>query len=506
MSVKGSVKIGVKECLETYIQPEPMKEFLSKKGHLTQDDLVSILQRLHTVSRNLYKNGMRKEVLLEDLVQIMDVSEFSLADKLDVIETAGIWGKNWDRVMPDQLMLDYLKRRDYKPAYVLYDRLSTPEQKLSLLKAITTFFKIQPIDSYQVIINTAIRMSTNKRQAGEEFFSFFSGDMKILLFTAAHLYYMDDTKDIKISELLGRGADGIAVKAESKKGDTVIKINILPSGSSDKPNLEQRLALLEKISGMSGIVKNDGLYQFNYLPGFDLIIEINEFIKGSDTLSAFERNFNLPDYDKLCRLIQDYARLNLNLFRRGYVNRDINNLSNVLRTREGQMILVDLGNIYPYDPLKSIEYRDDLAKTMARLLTGQAFSKHKESFIPYLKRLFQASPMSTTPRAVKIFTILEHYQALTFEQLLKALDFAMKTEMKVAAAIKTAIEERRSGPGGIDLTGKHMDLQVDSDKSALSSSMNFKLLENIEINGLYIKDIKIKPMNNLQEVLGISSH
>ena len=49
-----------------------------------------------------------------------------------------------------------------------------------------------------------------------------------------------------------------------------------------------------------------------------------------------------------------------------------------------------------------------------------------------------------------------------------------------------------------------MKLDVDSDKAAISQSMDLQALESIEINGLYIKDIEIKPMTNLPLVLGIS--
>lgn len=57
--------------------------------------------------------------------------------------------------------------------------------------------------------------------------------------------------------------------------------------------------------------------------------------------------------------------------------------------------------------------------------------------------------------------------------------------------------------GGIDLTVKRMKLDVDSDRSAVGQPMDVKALDNAEINGLYIKDIAIKPLKNLPEMLGI---
>ncbi|MBF0570248.1 MAG: hypothetical protein HQL12_00090 [Candidatus Omnitrophica bacterium] len=57
--------------------------------------------------------------------------------------------------------------------------------------------------------------------------------------------------------------------------------------------------------------------------------------------------------------------------------------------------------------------------------------------------------------------------------------------------------------GGIDLTANRMNLDMDSDKSAVAAPMDMKALENLEIHGLYIKDIEIKPLNNLPELLGV---
>jgi len=68
----------------------------------------------------------------------------------------------------------------------------------------------------------------------------------------------------------------------------------------------------------------------------------------------------------------------------------------------------------------------------------------------------------------------------------------------------TTSKKSMGGPGGIDLTSKRMKLEVDSDKAAVSQSMNLKALENIEINGLYIKDMRIKPLKNLPELLGVA--
>jgi hypothetical protein len=62
---------------------------------------------------------------------------------------------------------------------------------------------------------------------------------------------------------------------------------------------------------------------------------------------------------------------------------------------------------------------------------------------------------------------------------------------------------QKTAPGGIDLTAKRMDLEVVSDKKDVNQPFDMKMLENIKINGLYIKDIEIKPLKNLPQMLGI---
>ena len=83
----------------------------------------------------------------------------------------------------------------------------------------------------------------------------------------------------------------------------------------------------------------------------------------------------------------------------------------------------------------------------------------------------------------------------------KVVTPAMKSPASSSAQII-----HRSGPGGIDLTAKRMKLEVETDKAAVSEPMDLKQLENIEINGLYIKKIEIKPMKNLPEFLGVTSN
>ena len=61
------------------------------------------------------------------------------------------------------------------------------------------------------------------------------------------------------------------------------------------------------------------------------------------------------------------------------------------------------------------------------------------------------------------------------------------------------------GPGGIDLTAKRMNVEIDQDKSGGVAPIDLKVLENLEIRGLYIKSIEIKPLNNLLEMLGVSA-
>jgi len=62
-----------------------------------------------------------------------------------------------------------------------------------------------------------------------------------------------------------------------------------------------------------------------------------------------------------------------------------------------------------------------------------------------------------------------------------------------------------TGPGGIDLTSKRMNLEVDSDKAQIAQSIDLNSPDRIEIKGLYIKYIELKPLKDLPQLLGVST-
>jgi len=76
------------------------------------------------------------------------------------------------------------------------------------------------------------------------------------------------------------------------------------------------------------------------------------------------------------------------------------------------------------------------------------------------------------------------------------------------AQASQAMNGNVQAPGGIDLTPKRMNLEVEKDKAMVTrgnvETQSFVSLQNIDIDGLYIKDIEIKPLTNLSEDLGIS--
>ncbi len=78
-------------------------------------------------------------------------------------------------------------------------------------------------------------------------------------------------------------------------------------------------------------------------------------------------------------------------------------------------------------------------------------------------------------------------------------DFSMETVSDNNA--RSVLKET----GGIDLTAGRMNLDVNADNAATASPVDLRAIENIEINGLYIKDLRIRPMTNLPQVLGLAA-
>ena len=62
---------------------------------------------------------------------------------------------------------------------------------------------------------------------------------------------------------------------------------------------------------------------------------------------------------------------------------------------------------------------------------------------------------------------------------------------------------QRPTVGGIDLTADRMNLDIDRDPNTTNQPMGLTVLDSIEINGLYIKSIELKPLTNLLQLLGL---
>ncbi|MBF0594740.1 MAG: S8 family serine peptidase [Candidatus Omnitrophica bacterium] len=488
-----------RESIEKLIRPDVLNRFANQNGAVKEADLVKILQRLHTYTRSLYRRGLRKEVIFEDLGWFMNNSVYSHLDLLNVIESAGLAGNGWEQMIPDEKMTQYLKQQQYGHAWVYYNQAPLLD-RVRLLKALVRHFNIRLRDAYFVLLLSAIRSTQNSLEAGKSFLNSFSGDMNVLLYAAEALKRQRDTQDLVIGDLLGRGADGMALKVKGSQGGEVVKINILHA-TANKPQLEERIALLDKVRQMPGIVRNNGLIQLPFVMGtnarLELIVEINQFVNGRELMISFEQYYATKDYKNLMGLIKGYVRLNKELKKRGFVNRDIGNLSNVLRERDGRLTLVDLGNIYAYEPLKDSDYRDDLARTVVRLLTGQTYYGEGSVNIDQINHLLRLSGMQHDPGVKWIVGILGKLNEYTFASLMDAVDHAMS----FASAVNYS--QAPATPGGIDLTDGRMKVDVAADNAEIPSAVDLKAMENMEINGLYIKHLELVPLNNLPQVLGI---
>ena len=69
---------------------------------------------------------------------------------------------------------------------------------------------------------------------------------------------------------------------------------------------------------------------------------------------------------------------------------------------------------------------------------------------------------------------------------------------------ETKISRIINPTGGIDLTTDRMNIDIEKDKAQISQQIDLKVLENIEINDLHIKNIEIKPLKDLPALLGVS--
>jgi len=237
-------------------------------------------------------------------------------------------------------------------------------------------------------------------------------------------------------------------------------------------------------------------------------------------------------------ILADLAEILWNLQNLGISHNDVKP-QNILVNADGKIMLIDFGfsGILGEKPERGTEYfsplniedRRDLysfLKVVSYILPEFNSYHHERSMASSLMVYdkYSEEPDILKKKVVKSLSVGERLLNLSEKMTSKEADDGFSTKdaaielreiADAAMVIKSpslankiylrSNKKTSRSLGGIDLTAKRMKLEVDSDKAALSQPMDLKALGNIEINGLYIKDIEIKPLNNLPQLLGFSS-
>ncbi len=231
----------------------------------------------------------------------------------------------------------------------------------------------------------------------------------------------------------------------------------------------------------------DGFYDFK----FEIATQINEYL--------FEPQKN--------EILNNYFKKGLNRY---FKNTDVNPIYDPARFHAMLIIGLFLAMVDPEYQRSFVQGRQDRFQTVLNELIGRSMRANEKDFmvrvlVPVLAKLsgedlFQLSLAIQENPEEMLNTFIGAFKGARIG------DFSQLSESPRDQAMD-AVEEHRgaTGPGGIDLNAKRMKLDVESDKAAVSQPMDLKVLDNIEINGLYIKDIEIKSLTNLPEVLGVSS-
>ncbi len=104
-------------------------------------------------------------------------------------------------------------------------------------------------------------------------------------------------------------------------------------------------------------------------------------------------------------------------------------------------------------------------------------------------------------------TLREKYHRQDFEALSLTLDVYQeirRAEFK-SRLVGPADKAMNVTPGGIDLRAKGVDIDTNNRSPQTAYFQPHNALRNVEINGLYIKSIEIKPLTNVLQLLGVSN-
>lgn len=106
--------------------------------------------------------------------------------------------------------------------------------------------------------------------------------------------------------------------------------------------------------------------------------------------------------------------------------------------------------------------------------------------------------------AAMLKDLIPRVMGLSQEELFNFSNQIMQDPNNFDMASITTEERKEAATGGIDLTTGRMNVDIGGDNAAAVQPIDIKALENIEINALYIKDLQIRPLENLPQVLGVN--
>ncbi len=361
-----------------------LRQLTQALGPVTERDLAWVLQRLHTFAVRLDEFGVQPEVAVQlRLLDLLNQLPFSEAQRVQLLATHGLAGPQWDGAVPDAAVTQALRAGKLDEAWERVFGQSRPiAEALPFLKALVEFFRVslsRMENNYFINLLLDFQNTTGRplergtaderrRAAGELTRNTVDG-----LWIALEVgHYLAD-RGIRMERFLARGFDGIVFEGRLRGRPVVIKINLPQNGLKPRELLENINHVMSATDGRPDFVQNQELLLIRTVRDQEIVIEVNARVPGI----PLWRLLHHPEaYGVGAAAVLDHLRqfLDMHAFlaRHGLVNRDAQNLNNIVTRPDGRDQFVDFGNIRPRQPGEETWERRQVLLAMIKILTGQA--------------------------------------------------------------------------------------------------------------------------------------
>jgi len=382
------------KMLNEYLRKDQIEIYKTCYGHFDVKDLVLVLQRLHSLTEDMPRYGMREEALPEfTLVKLLsNMALISKATYYNEMKKAGFMPAEWGTVTIDEDLEKWLDGPGDKTFYI--SDTNDREEHKRFVKTIAQHYGIDllKLEKNFIYVHTLAQQQKEK-DLSERLDDPYGvhihllGHMKQVLEKVLEVRY-DLRKDgYDIEEFIGRGYDGIVFKGKGPQGNSVtIKINFTNDylvfgvkGVRDPFSVADKFMKLAEITGDNRNLAK--IKKIKRVPVRDdvVVVEIRQYTPEGYVLmdGVARRDFRKMGLAESLDAAVQFLESEKSLMDRSFVDTDAPNLENYIMSPEEDLTRIDYGNVKEQSELgdlstiQVVRCRQVAILTALRILTGQ---------------------------------------------------------------------------------------------------------------------------------------